>query len=57
MSHTSALGRGGSLTSKLACDIAVLEEQSDLGPLCLLQRCLKRTNRRNIVTINNRRAI
>ena len=39
VSHTSALGRRGSLTSKLACDIAVLEEQSDLGPLFLLQRC------------------
>ena len=45
MLHSSASGRGGSLSSEKACDIAVIEEQSDLGPHCLEQRCFKRTSR------------
>ena len=36
MLQTSALGRGGSLSSEKACENEVLEDRSDLGPHCLL---------------------
>ena len=39
MLQTSTLGREGSLSFEKACDHVVIEEQSDLGPHCLLQSC------------------
>ena len=49
VSHTVAMGRGGSLSSEKAFGIVIIVKQSDLGPHCLLQRCFKRTIRRHII--------